>query len=219
MPPYSHNRVDGTATPKMGAHRKNKANPLLIKTTLGAVKQSTYDLPSDFQFPFGKEQARDGLSSKMVVDNWYEPCGTEDMKPARDFKALNKAAVKGGATNNMDISRFRETHDIRVKLGSYQKQEMKPWDGDTTFGRTTRPSTPFGDLVSHGFRYDWVGKAESAETATQSKMKKKPKATKSSQGHAFGAKQKFMTNEEMRETWKMKQFRKVAAKVNLPTES
>ena len=69
---------------------------------------------------------------------------------------------------------------MRLKLGSDAKPEKKPYDENTSFGRPTRPSTPFGDLVSHGFRYDWVMSSEPAEVAVQRKKSKKPTPTRSS---------------------------------------
>ena len=189
---YSHDRVDRAATPLCGAHRGAKGNPLLIKPQLGAVKGTAYDLPSDFQFTYGLKMPRDGLTAGLVVDNWAEHAGTKDMLPARDFKALNKAAIKAGNLDAKSVRDYTNSHDIRVKLGGDTQASPLPIDDNTVFGKTVRrrnpnhgrarppssslpraprhaltshpdlgpmqvrPSTPFGDLVSHGFRYDWV---------------------------------------------------------------
>ena len=151
---YSHDRRDETATPLCGAHRKTRTNPLLLKPQLSAVKGSTYSLPADFQHEYGLPQVRDGLTSEMVVGHWAQHDGTHGVMPGRDFKALNKAAVRNGATNTKDFNSYRKQHDIRLKLGSEKKAIPKAYDENTSFGRPTRPdpASSFGDLVSHGFR-------------------------------------------------------------------
>jgi|EP00908_Phaeocystis_cordata_P018812 hypothetical protein len=209
---YSHDRRDETATPLCGAHRPNKSNPLLTKTQLGTVKATTYDLPPDFQHSYGLAQVRDGLTAGMVVDNWLAHDGTKDVAPARDFKALNKGAVMAGHVDCKGMQDYRGTHDFRVKLGSEKKKSSLPIDENTSFGRPTRPSTPFGDLMSHGFRYDWVMQTESADSVMQARKLKKPPATKASIGHAKGSAARRV--EEVQDApWKMKKFASVAPKV------
>jgi len=212
---YSHDRRDLTATPLCGAHRNKGTNSLLIKPLLGAVKASTYDLPKDFEHEYGLVQVRDGLTSEMVVGSWAQHDGTQGMMPARDFKTLNKCAVVSGCVNTAQMSEYRKTHDVRLKLGSEKKQEKLPFDENTSFGRPTRPSTPFGDLVSHGFRYDWVMTAEPSESACARMKPKKPTPTRSSLGHAAASKEKLAAaiDGPPESQWKMKQFTSVAAKI------
>lgn len=78
-----------------------------------------------------------------------------------------------------------------------------------------RPSTPFGDLVSHGFRYDWVMTAEPAESAVQRMKPKKPTATRASLGHAAASKEKLAASiaGPAESQWKMKQFANVSSKL------
>lgn len=210
---YSHDRRDETATPLCGAHRKNKTNPLLSRTTLGTVKATTYDLPPDFQHAYGLVQVRDGLTAGMVVDNWLAHDGTKDMAPARDFKALNKGAVVSGHIDCKGMHEYRQSHDIRLKLGSEKKTGMAlPIDENTSFGRPTRPSTPFGDLMSHGFRYDWVMQTESADAVAQARRPKKPTQTKASMGHAEASAARRAGKAEAAQ-WKMKKFANIPAKV------
>ena len=35
-----------------------KSNPLLVKSQLGTVKSTSYDLPTDFQFTYGMRQVQ-----------------------------------------------------------------------------------------------------------------------------------------------------------------
>ena len=99
-----------------------------------------------------------------------------------------------------------------TRLGSEKKKSSLPIDENTSFGRPTRPSTPFGDLMSHGFRYDWVMQTESADSVMQARKLKKPPATKASIGHAKGSAARRA--EEVQDApWKMKKFASVAPKV------
>lgn len=211
---YSHDRRDETATPLCGAHRPNKTNPLLTKTQLGTVKATTYELPTSFQHSYGLVQVRDGLTSGMVVDNWMAHDGTKDVAPARDFRALNKGAVMSGHVDCKGMQEYRGTHDFRVKLGSEKKQSSMPIDENTSFGRPTRPSTPFGDLMSHGFRYDWVMQTASADEFLKARAMKKPPSTKASAGHAAGSAERREKAEMAAPApWKMKKFATVASRV------
>ena len=171
---YSFQRRDETATPLCGAHRiaSHAKNPLLVKAQLGAVKATTYSLPEDFQHEYGLRQERDGVTAGDVVDNWADNDGSHSAVAARDFRALNKAAISSGHLDVKAMNEYRNEHDIRVKLGNEKGRAARGggnYDDNTAFGRPTRPSTPFGDLVSHGFRYDWVMQSEPASAVAQSR--------------------------------------------------
>ena len=171
-------------------------------------------MPPDFQHSYGLVQERDGLTCGMVVDNWMAHDGTKDVAPARDFRALNKGAVMSGHVDCKGMQEYRATHDFRVKLGSEKKQMAMPINENTSFGRSTRPSTPFGDLMSHGFRYDWVMQTASADEFLKVRAKKKPPSTKASLGHAAGSAERREKAETVPpEPWKMKKFANVAPRV------
>ena len=171
-------------------------------------------MPSNFQHSYGLVQVRDGLTSGMVVDNWLAHDGTKDVAPARDFKALNKGAVMSGHVDCKGMQEYRGTHDFRVRVGSGKQQSTNPSDENTSFGRPTRPSTPFGDLMSHGFRYDWVMQTASADEFLKARKHKNPPSTKASAGHTMGSTQRREKVEmEPPAAWKMKKFATVASKV------
>ena len=85
---------------------------------------------------------RDGLTAGLVVDNWAEHAGTKDVLPARDFKALNKAAIKAGNLDAKSVRDYTKTHDIRVKLGGDTQAAPLPIDDNTVFGKTVRRPGP-----------------------------------------------------------------------------
>lgn len=220
---YSHDRRDETATPLVGAHRCPKGNPLLVKPQLGSVKSTAYDLPENFQFTYGMAQERDGLTAGTVISNWAQHAGTKNKLPARDFTALNKAAIIEGNLNASAIRQYTKTHDIRVQLGGEQKQAPLPIDEDTTFGKGVRPGTPFNDLLSHAHRYDWVMGGPLAENVNEERKPQKPQPTKASQAHAAGAEARatlgktaqlgFSQPQSVEGMWKMKKFSNVSSKV------
>lgn len=77
---------------------QSKGNPLLIKPQLGCARRSAYNLPADDQFMYGKATLPDGLTAKLVVNNWATSTGkpSKDRLPSRDFRALNKSAISAG---------------------------------------------------------------------------------------------------------------------------
>jgi len=224
---YSFERKDAGATPLCGAHRPVKGNPLLIKSQLGAVKASAYDLPKDFGFTYGLKMERDGLTAGSVVENWAEHTGTKDQLPARDFKALNKAAIMSGHLDAKGIRNYTKTHDIRVSHGSEGKAAPLPINENTCFGRLGRAATPVGDIISHGFRYDWVMQSPQACDLQEARKAQKPKPTKSSKLMADTAAERMAnpkslelgfakpTPEDYTVQWKMQKFSKVQARVQM----
>jgi len=220
---YSHDRRDATATPLCGAHRQPKGNPLLVKPQLGTVKATAYDLPNDFAFTFGMRQERDGLTAGLVIENWAQHTGTKDKLPARDFTALNKAAVIDGNLTAKGVREYTKTHDIRVKVGGEQKQSPLPIDANTCFGKGVRPGTPFDDQLSHAFRYDWVLTNPLAENMVDNRKAVKPKSTAASRCQAAGSRERssqqysaqlgFPTPPDSLDLWKIGKFHDLPAKV------
>lgn len=213
-------------TPLCGAHRPVRGNPLLIKPQLGCTRASAYDLPKDPAFTFGLKMERDGLTAGTVVENWAEHEGTKDKLPARDFKALNKAAIISGHLDAKGIREYTKTHDIRVQIGGEGRATALPINENTCFGKGIRPSTPFGDLVSHGFRYDWVMQSPQASDLLVERKAKKPSPTKSSKLMAATAAQRLANpksqqlgfpslNEMDQKLWKMSKFSKIGPKVQM----
>lgn len=72
--------------------------------------------------------------------------------PDKDFKAINKLAIKNKATCASTQYTFRQSVDVRLKqpfrnTGIYLPEE------EFTYGRANRPSTPIKAVVS-GFYGD-----------------------------------------------------------------
>ena len=206
-------------TPPCGNLRpqpETSKNSLLVKTTLGTVKATTWDLPSskNFQHEYGLRQHRDGITSADVIGGWMQHQGTGDLLPGRDFKALNVGAVTAGAMTSKDFSDFRATHDARLKLGTHKGTESLPYDETTRFGRSGDTSTPFNDLISHSYRFDWMSAQPSAEETRR--KSKKPGQTKTSrmQAEQSALKRASLDQADVAPAlWKMSSFDKVPSKL------
>jgi len=210
---YRHDRRE-IATPLCGAHRENHSNPLLVKPMLGCVKQTCYDLPSkgNLQHPYGLPQERDGTTSHDVIGNWAQHDPNAKVKAGRDFKMLNKHAVVDGKSTPKQIAEYRKTHDFRLPLGSDKPLEKKNWDQTTSFGRTTNTSENFNDLISHGYRYDWVAEAPPAAEMNAARKPQKPAMTKSAIAVAKASREK-MADPPKADLWKIKGFANTPAKI------
>lgn len=180
---YSHD-VREISTPLSGHLRpqpEHSKNVLLVKMSLGTVRPTCFELPSkvNFQHEYGLPQHRDGITAGDVVGGWAQHDGTANQKPGKDFKALNSMAVIAGGTSSKDMSDFRKSNDVRLKLGTYKPVESKPYDDNTTFGRPGGAKQPFADLISHSHRYEWS--ANNPPTASEKLKPKKPGSTKTSE--------------------------------------
>lgn len=230
---YSHDLRD-TATPLCGnlhPQPETSKNTLLSKPQLGSVKSKVWKLPSDdhFQHEYGLPNMPDGVTSAIVLGSWQQHSGTADQLPGRDFKQLNAEAATVGLTTAKGFAEYRQTHDARIKPASGKVVLPTPYDATTTFGRSTKASTNFNDLISHSFRYEWSSTQPSAAEVSQSKKGKKPGQTKTSMLQAQSSRTKvieFEAKEALEEAhlnkkngpiadnlWKMTNFERVPAKI------
>lgn len=160
---------------------------------------------------------RDGITAGDVVGGWMQHDGTANQKPGRDFKSLNSRAIAAGGTTSKDMTDFRKTNDVRLKLGTYKPPETTAWDESTVFGRPVPPGLPFVDLLSHGYRYDWQVNHPPIQAADR--KQKKPGTTRTSEILAEVSRAKlaaFADQDEltkMSPLWKMPMFEKVPSKI------
>jgi len=159
------------------------------------------------------------MTAGKVIDNWVEHQGTKDQLPPKDFRALNKSALKAGKTSAKDVREHMTKTDIRIKLGRQTQPPPTPVDTNTTFGIPPRPNTPVNNLISHGFRYDWVMQSELAEDLGGGKKSIKPSPTRSSQFlKTANTERRAKVNEyppplPPTSDWKMSKFKNVKSKV------
>eukprot|EP00312_Isochrysidales_sp_CCMP1244_P005095 CAMPEP_0196686328 /NCGR_PEP_ID=MMETSP1090-20130531/12416_1 /TAXON_ID=37098 /ORGANISM="Isochrysis sp, Strain CCMP1244" /LENGTH=231 /DNA_ID=CAMNT_0042024921 /DNA_START=42 /DNA_END=737 /DNA_ORIENTATION=+ len=217
---YSHNRRDATMTPLCGSHRVDTKNSLLQKSNLGCVRTTPYDLPQDFSFTFGMANKPDGLTAHTVVDNWAEFTGTKNARPPKDFKAMNRAALRAGHTTAKGVREHSTVHDIRmpVRSGSIRRAPFAP-DASVTAGTQSGEAESFTDLMAHGYRYDWVLQTELAENLGGGRKLGKPSPTKSTRLLRAAAEHhalqdySFPPSLPAESTWKMNKFKNVKSRV------
>jgi hypothetical protein len=82
-----------------------------------------------------------------------------------------------------------------------------------------RPKTPVNNLISHGFRYDWVMQSALAEDLKGGKQTLKPSPTRSSQVLTVANNERRAKSHEYppalppTSDWKMSKFKNVKSKV------
>ena len=77
----------------------NNKNQLLVKDDVGKGKPATRDLPPD-GFTFGKPDRRDVEGAGVVTSSWKAHEQSRAKEQERDFKKLNKVAIKSGVTDS-----------------------------------------------------------------------------------------------------------------------
>lgn len=124
------------ATPMIGNFNKKATNTLLVKTELGKVRQTTFNLPGP-QHTYGKALFREDEGTGEMIMSWMEHVPNPHARPGRDFKALNKNAVVSGMVTAKQQTDFRKTHDARLKIGTHEDRRFTLAD-DFIHGKSTR---------------------------------------------------------------------------------
>eukprot|EP00741_Cyanophora_paradoxa_P025207 tig00000350_g24332.t1 len=191
-------------------------NMLLVRPELGRTRQTTYDLPEDPGFTFGKKLPGDPEGAGALVSQWVEHKPNPDALPGRDFKALNYASIRKGYVTAKQQQEFRLTHDARLKTGKNTSATPSslPSNHDPihTYGKPGRPSTPLEKLIKNEFAAEFNAAAEaSASAASVSKQKIPVMHTRASLGHMIHTEQQNQIPDAST-LWKMGRFQDVPAK-------
>ena len=220
---YSHALRDELATPLAGKRGvKDSKNPLLFKPQLGLVKATAYNLPDDFTHSFGKPNIRNGETAGLVVNNWAQ-ADTKSASTngsAKNFRALNKAAILDGYLDPRSVREFHKTHDIRISHEVRKRNRLSAKLADMQHGKpSARTGTNTMDLVNHTYRFEWMDqKQREVDSSHDGKFRGKPKQTKTSlllakkgeQVRSAGSGGESFSPPKF---WKMKQFSGVSSKV------
>mmetsp|Transcript_22219 Transcript_22219/g.36814 ORF Transcript_22219/g.36814 Transcript_22219/m.36814 type:complete len:208 (-) Transcript_22219:127-750(-) len=194
--------------------KKEQDNVLLVKTELGKSRKTTYSLPPDPAFTYGKRLPIDFEGAGQVISSWKEHTPNPDAIPGRDFKAINKMAVTSGAVTSHEQADFRQTHDHRLRTcTNHQSAPPLPSDADPayTYGRTVRPSTPLVRLIQNDFGRSHDSEMEASESQQVPKKKFAITQTRASIGHSV---HEPVVDEAAQNLWKMTKFQKTTAKVD-----
>ncbi|XP_030062693.1 cilia- and flagella-associated protein 77 [Microcaecilia unicolor] len=144
------------------------------RAELGKTQRKCYKLPGS-DFVYGqKNYKRDG-GVPEAIGHWHsiEAKALRRQLP-RGYIALNREAVKAGLVTVEEQDQFRKAHDIRFNPegGRFQHRPWQPTEG-MTFGISTRPSTPFFDLLEHKYRELWIKQQKQRDEVERLRYKEK----------------------------------------------
>ena len=131
-------------------HKTN--NLLIIKDDVGKAKPSMRLLPQ-FGHSYGYAPPPDKEGVGQLLTNWTFHQQTKTNKTDKDFKELNRLAIKNKATTSDKQYNFRQQVNARLKdPASRRDLDIKyPFGEDTRFGNANRPSTPIKAVVEGFF--------------------------------------------------------------------
>ncbi|XP_029469552.1 cilia- and flagella-associated protein 77 isoform X2 [Rhinatrema bivittatum] len=149
-------------------------NQILQKAELGKTLKKCYTLPGP-DFVYGrKNYARDG-GVPEAIGHWHsiEAKALRRELP-RGYIALNREAVKAGLVTVEEQDQYRKAHDIRYNAegGRFPRRPWHPPEG-MTYGISSRPSTPFFDLLEHKYRELWIKQQKLRDEAERLRYREK----------------------------------------------
>ncbi|KAJ7993813.1 hypothetical protein DPEC_G00258610 [Dallia pectoralis] len=158
------------------------ANPLLIRPVLGKTKSHGLPCPGP-DFVYGTVTTIQDGGVSEALSNWRTHAVTtssssQSRRPEKDFVAMNREGVKSGLVTAKEHYQYRATQDRRRaapdRRGSRIPVPSRIPPG-TTFGISTRPSTPIHELLEHKYAQLWVEEQQVKEKAREESQLNKPK--------------------------------------------
>ncbi|XP_068559150.1 cilia- and flagella-associated protein 77 [Cebidichthys violaceus] len=153
------------SSPRVGVVRDSMlTNPLHIKAPLGQTRSRGLSLPGpEFTFGTSSGSLGDGGVAE-ALSSWKVQSQHGDSAPHRplvpDFVSLNRDAVKSGLVTSKELSQYRAQRGGERRQNPAPKHQggvasRRPPLPDIMLGVTTRPSSPFSDLISHQYAQRW----------------------------------------------------------------
>ncbi|NXO86600.1 CFA77 protein, partial [Sitta europaea] len=138
---------------------------------LGKPKRNCYPLPGP-DFTFGMYMHKRDGGVPEAIGHW-DSVKAKPFKRVlpRDFVAMGRGAVQQGCTTPQQFALFYKLKDTRCKDKRILSYSCKIPPG-MTFGRPSRPSTPFFDIIQHRYKELWM-EQQRARTVVQHEVKKK----------------------------------------------
>lgn len=194
------------------APRVTKTNTLLVRSQLGKVRTSTYNLPQQ-QFVYGQVvDMPEGTNAATSVNSWQEHMPNAVAVPNRDFVRLNKYAAMNGVTTSKDVADFRSVNDIRQPPANLSNNSNNVYfpPPETTFGRPSGKTIPIVRLIQNDFQRRAIADDRSNRSRELSESMKPKKTrlqhTKASIGHTK------VPAPEPKKQFKMKRFDSVPSR-------
>ncbi|KAL0978960.1 hypothetical protein UPYG_G00178500 [Umbra pygmaea] len=196
------------------------ANPLLIRPELGKTKTKGLVCPGP-DFVYGTVTTIQDGGVSEALSNWHShsvPTGSNSHSrmPEKDFVALNRDGVKSGLVTAKELYQYRATQDRRraepTRRGSRFPMLLRiPLD--TTFGISTRPSTPIHELLEYKYAQRWLEEQQVKEKVLQDGKLNKPKLGSIPETRTTLLR-KSRPIPEVTTLWKLPRFQKVGPALN-----
>ncbi|NXQ36187.1 CFA77 protein, partial [Alaudala cheleensis] len=172
---------------------------------LGKPMRNCYSLPGP-HFTYGMYMhKRDGLPP-LAIGHWDSVKAKPHVRVMpRDFVGMGRRAVEEGCTTAREFAlyyKFKDLHLIDKDLLRYGSK-IPP---GMTFGRPSRPSTPFYDVIQHRYKELWM-ESQRARTVVQHVEKKKKIGEVRENRTSFQSAHPLPKKEES--FWHLKRFEKV----------
>ncbi|XP_054076222.1 cilia- and flagella-associated protein 77 [Rissa tridactyla] len=169
----------GSENERLGVARDSMLrNPLILKAELGKPQRNRYTLPG-FDFSYGLYIQRTDGGVPEAIGHWntVKPRTTSAQKMPRDFITMNRGALKAGYTTAHEFNLYYKAKDIRRKDDEHSRFKRSPpkVPADFTYGITSRPCTPFFDLLQHKYKELWMEQQRALTAAKRVEKKKKDK--------------------------------------------
>ncbi|NWT07802.1 CFA77 protein, partial [Vireo altiloquus] len=138
---------------------------------LGKPTRTCYSLPGpDFTYGMYLHKRDGGVAE--AIGHWDSVKAKPHVRILpRDFVTMGRMAVGEGCTTAREFALYYKFKDIRCKDEGILRYGYKIPPG-ITFGRPSRPSTPFFDVMQHRYKELWM-ESQRARTVVQHVVKKK----------------------------------------------
>uniref|UniRef100_K7FEX9 Cilia and flagella associated protein 77 n=1 Tax=Pelodiscus sinensis TaxID=13735 RepID=K7FEX9_PELSI len=142
---------------------------------LGKPRRSCYTLPG-YDFAYGLYLHGDDGGVPEAIGHWHsmKPKPPSPREMQRDYKAMNRGALKAGYVTAREFNLYRQWKDIRCNEDDESRFKRAPpkVPPDMTYGMLARPSTPFFDLLQHRYKEVWMEQQRAIVVAQQVDKKK-----------------------------------------------
>ncbi|KAL7686872.1 putative cilia-and flagella-associated protein [Plasmopara halstedii] len=127
-------------------HRSQNLRRTMVKSTVGHVQRSTYDLPNDSHV-YGYEIPRDPENAGQVISTWKQATPSPSATSGRSFIETNRQAISNGFLSAGETRKFANEHpDIVIRSALKSRRSSKPTN-DTIHGVKSKESEDIWGLV------------------------------------------------------------------------
>ncbi|CAH2316086.1 Hypothetical predicted protein [Pelobates cultripes] len=188
-----------------------ESNQLLQKAELGKIKKRCFTLPgSDFTYGLNSFLKEGGVAAAIGQWQTVDPRGTAQQRKLQPhYVALNREAVKSGLVTAAEHQAYRNTHEIwRPVYKGHLHHPAMTFPPGTTFGISTRPSTPIYDLLENKYQHLWIEHQKEERERLRLKSKEKLKRAKMQDNHTTILR-RYQPQEEPAPLWQLPRFQKI----------